>query len=150
LPPPPDCAGFPGSLERVFAFATVVERYLQAGLAARGLTRARATVLWQLHHHGPATQQQLAKTIGVTARNITTLVDGLEGSEFVRRHPHPTDRRAVLVHLTDTGRQVTSQLTADYQAGSAHLFADIPTEQLHHFLSTIETVTTRLATRQAT
>lgn len=141
----PDCATFPGALERVFAFAVTVEQYMAAGLAARGLTRARATVIWQLHRHGPTTQQQLARTIGVTARNITALVDGLEESGFVRREPHPTDRRAVLVQLTDTGRRTTRRLSDDYDAGSAALFADLPTEDVQRFLGMLDTVTTRLS-----
>jgi DNA-binding MarR family transcriptional regulator len=145
LPSLPDCAGFARALEQVFAFAVTVEQYMQAGLAARGLTRARATVVWQLHRHGPTTQQQIARTIGVTARNVTALVDGLQDSGFVSREPHPGDRRAVLVHLTDAGRQVTDQLAADYEARSGHLFADIPVEQVRQFLSTMQTLTTRLA-----
>ncbi|MET7752845.1 MarR family transcriptional regulator [Micromonospora sp. NPDC005367] len=146
LPSPPDCTTFTEALEQVFAFAVTVEHYMQAGIAARGLTRARATVIWQLHRHGPTTQQQLARAIGVTARNVTALVDGLQDSGFVRREPHPSDRRAFLVHLTDTGRQVTKQLAADYEAGSQDLFSDIPVEQMGPFLSTMQTLTARLAT----
>ncbi|MEQ4306086.1 MarR family transcriptional regulator [Plantactinospora sp. B6F1] len=146
----PDCGTFTGALERVFAFAVTVEHYMQAGLAARGLTRARATVIWHLHRQGPATQQQLARTIGVTARNITALVDGLAEAGFVRRDPHPDDRRAVLVRLTDAGEAVTAQLTADYQAGSARLFTGLPPEQVRQFLAMMETVATRLSANQPT
>jgi DNA-binding MarR family transcriptional regulator len=140
----PDCADFTGALERVFAFAGAVERYLSAGLAAHGLTRARATVLWQLHHHGPTTQQRLARTIGVTARNITALVDGLVESGFARRDPHPDDRRAVLVRLTDAGLRVTGELSADYAADSTALFAGLAPDRAREFLATLETISTRL------
>jgi len=139
------CEGFPGALERLFAFAVTVERYMQAGLVARGLTRARATVIWQLHRQGPVTQQQLARTIGVTARNVTALVDGLQASGFVQRDPHPQDRRALLVRLTDAGAKVTGQLAADYEAGSAQLFAGMPAEEIRQFLDTVDVLTARLA-----
>ena len=142
---PPDCAGFPGALERVFAFGVTVEQFMAAGLAARGLTRARATVIWQLHRQGATTQQQLARTIGVTARNITALVDGLEESGFVRRERHPTDRRAVLVRLTDTGRRTTRQLADDYDAGSAALFAGLPPKDVRRFLGMLDIVRARLS-----
>jgi DNA-binding MarR family transcriptional regulator len=131
-------------LERLFAFAVTVEQYMQAGLIARGLTRARATVIWQLHRQGPVTQQQLARTIGVTARNITALVDGLQASGFVQRDPHPVDRRALLVRLTEAGAAVTGQLAADYELGSAQLFAGMPAEQVRQFLATVDTLTARL------
>ncbi|MBQ0897098.1 MarR family transcriptional regulator [Micromonospora sp. U56] len=139
------CEGFPGALERLFAFAVTVDQYMQAGLVARGLTRARATVVWQLHRQGPVTQQQLARTIGVTARNVTALIDGLQASEFVQRDPHPQDRRAILVRLTDAGAAVTRQLAADYEAGSAQLFAGMPAEQVRQFLATVDSLTARLA-----
>lgn len=142
----PNCAAFPGALERIFAFAVTVEQYMAAGLAARGLSRARATVIWQLHRYGPTTQQQLARAIGVTARNITALVDGLVESGFVRRDPHPSDRRAVLVQLTDVGLQTTEQLASDYEGGSAALFADLPPEHVRQFLAMLDTVTARLST----
>jgi DNA-binding MarR family transcriptional regulator len=141
----PSCDGFSGALERLFAFAVTVEQYMQAGLVARGLTRARATVIWQLHRQGPITQQQLARTIGVTPRNITALLDGLQASGFVQRDPHPTDRRAVLVSLADAGAAVTRELSADYEAGSAQLFAGLPAEQVRQFLTTVDTLTARLA-----
>ena len=140
-----DCAAFPGSLERVFAFAVTVDQYMQAGLAARGLSRARATVIWQLRRQGPTTQQQLARTIGVTARNITALVDGLAEAGFVRRDPHPDDRRAVLVRLTDDGLAVTDRLTADYESAAARLFTGLPAEQVQQFLTMLGTVGDRLS-----
>jgi DNA-binding MarR family transcriptional regulator len=118
---------------------------VQAGLVARSLTRARATIVWHLHRQGPVTQQQLARTIGATARNVTALVDGLQESGFVHRDPHPGDRRAVLVRLTDTGMAVTEQLAADYAAGSAQLFAGLPPPQVRQFLATLDVLMGRLA-----
>ncbi|GAB3967053.1 hypothetical protein GCM10027615_15720 [Plantactinospora veratri] len=84
----------------------------------------------------------------MTARNITALVDGLTEAGFVRRDPHPDDRRAVLVRLTDAGRAVTTQLTADYETGSAQLFAGLPSEQVRHFFTIMDTVAARLSARQ--
>src|SRR4051794_31448499 len=58
----------PGSahaLEKLFALAVVTHQYMERGLAARGLSRARATVLWNLHHRGPMTQRSLAEAIRV-------------------------------------------------------------------------------------
>ena len=148
-PEPTDCSPFQGSLEQVFTFAITVDQFMQAGLAARGLSRARATVIWQLRRQGATTQQQLARMIGVTARNITALVDGLVEAGFVRRDPHPNDRRAVLVRLTDDGAAVTDSLTADYDTASAQLFAGLPPEQVQQFLIMLGTVGDRLSALDA-
>ncbi|MCM0673398.1 MarR family transcriptional regulator [Micromonospora phytophila] len=137
-------AGFPGALERLFAFAAT-EQYMQAGLVARGLTRARVTVIWQLHRQGPVTQQQIVRTIGVTARNVAALLEGLQAYGFVQRDPHPVDRRALLVRLTDAGAAVARQLATDYKAASARLCAGMPAEQVRQFLATLDPLTARLA-----
>jgi DNA-binding MarR family transcriptional regulator len=63
----------------------------------------------------------------------------------VQRDPHPGDRRALLVRLTDAGAAVTGQLAADYAAASAKLFAGMPAEQVRQFLATVDTLTARLA-----
>jgi DNA-binding MarR family transcriptional regulator len=139
------CSAFPAALERVFAFAASVQQYMEAGLAAHGLSRARATVVWLVHRGGPQTQRSLAKAIGVTARNVTALVDGLEESGFVRRTAHPDDRRALLVQLTDQGSAVTAGLAAEYERHSAYLFAGLPSVQVEQFVATMDTVMGRLA-----
>jgi DNA-binding MarR family transcriptional regulator len=47
---------------------------------------------------------------------VTNAVDRLEGQAFVRRAPHPTDRRTTLVELTDAGRAVAAKATAELNA----------------------------------
>ena len=43
----------------------------------------------------------LSSALGVTARNITTIVDALEREGLLMRKPDPTDRRAILLELTE-------------------------------------------------
>jgi DNA-binding MarR family transcriptional regulator len=52
----------------------------------------------------------LAGSLGVTPRNITALVDGLEAEDLVRRVPHPTDRRITMVELTGGAAAVEEQV----------------------------------------
>ena len=65
--------------------------------------------MWLLHQHGPSTQRELAEALGVSARNVTGLVDALVETGFVTRGPHPTDRRATLVSLTAHGAEVADR-----------------------------------------
>ncbi|TDC54058.1 MarR family transcriptional regulator [Actinomadura sp. KC345] len=118
---------------------------MEAGLAARGLSRARASVLWNLHHGGPMTQRALAAAIGVTPRNVTGLVDALEGDGFVARAPHPRDRRATLVDLTDRGRDTVGGLNVEYGEGAARLFDGLPETQLAGFVATVDHLLERVA-----
>lgn len=48
--------------------------------------------------------------------SVTNTVDRLEASDLVRREPHPDDRRATLVVLTDAGRDLSARATAALNA----------------------------------
>lgn len=47
----------------------------------------------------------LSEATGLSSAATTTLIDRLEHKGFVRRVPHDTDRRQVLVEMTDEGRE---------------------------------------------
>ena len=60
---------------------------------------------------------------------MTSAVDRLERQGFVRRRPHPTDRRTTLAEITEQGRTVAAQAT---EALNAQVFArpGLPGEQV--------------------
>jgi DNA-binding MarR family transcriptional regulator len=118
------------ALDRVLELAVLVNRDLTSSLAAYGLTPARTHLLWELFHRGPSTQRVLADALRVSARNVTGLVDGLEETGYVTRRPHPGDRRALLVSLTDQGMQVMTQMQKGHEEFAQLLFADLSDRQL--------------------
>jgi DNA-binding MarR family transcriptional regulator len=132
------------ALARLFELSIVLSDVMGQGLVDRGLTRARATVIWQLHHQGPVMQRELSDALGVTPRNVTGLLDGLEAAGFVTRGPHPTDRRATVVSLTERGRRVSAMLHAEQQECASMLFDDIPGADLTAFVTTLDLVLERL------
>lgn len=67
----------------------------------------------------------LAAALGVTARNITTIVDGLEGEGLLTRQPHPTDRRVILLELTEKGRAHIAQIHTLHRATAERFFAPL-------------------------
>ncbi|MGO1507383.1 MAG: MarR family winged helix-turn-helix transcriptional regulator [Microbacteriaceae bacterium] len=101
-------------LDRLLQIADLFQKDMVRAFAGTGLTTARVHLLWMLQHHGPSTQQALAQLCEVSPRNITGLVDGLEHSGHVRRTPHPTDRRSVLVELTETARQTMAKMQREH------------------------------------
>jgi DNA-binding MarR family transcriptional regulator len=113
-------------------------------LAGYGLTQSRTRVLWELHLRGPVTQRELADAIGVSARNVTGLVDALDATGFVTREPHPTDRRAALVTLTERGARTTADLARRQVELADALFADMPREQFECLVRGLADVIARL------
>jgi DNA-binding MarR family transcriptional regulator len=132
-------------LDQLFALTVVMAEAMEHDLAQRGLTRARATVIWHLHAHGPMKQRDLAAKMRVSPRNVTALLEALAPSALVSRAPHPTDRRATLVSLTERGHRVARRLDADQQQLANFLFAEMPDAELSGFTKTMGRVLARLA-----
>jgi DNA-binding MarR family transcriptional regulator len=57
----------------------------------------------------PPTGQAIAEQLLVTSGSMTSLLDTLERRSLVERRRHPTDRRKILLHLTDEGQQTVDQ-----------------------------------------
>ncbi len=86
------------------------------------LTFARYEILTLLSftRAGALPMTRMGALLQVHPTSVTSAVDRLETQGFVERVPHPTDRRAVLASITDTGRDRSLQATA---ALNARVFA---------------------------
>ena len=113
---------------------------MASGLAERGLTLARAALLWQLQRDGPSTQHALSRALRVTPRNVTGLVDALEADQLVSREAHPTDRRATLVTLTAKGTSLARAMKRDQDGFAQALFEEASATDLAAFVRVLDQV----------
>lgn len=94
-----------------------------AGISATGLD-----ALEHLEADGPLTQRQLGERLSLTSGAITMLVDRLEQAGWVRRRPHPSDRRYVLVELSPQTHERTPAGLAAYHARIRAIADKVPAE----------------------
>ncbi len=134
---------------RLLELAVVLNEDMERSLANYGLTIARTHVLWVLHQQGPTTHKALAQAIGVSAQNVTGLVDALVVGGFVIREPHPSDRRATLVTLSERGRATTRAMEQQQRDLTHELFSPMPDDQFHCLLAGLGTVLRRIKELQA-
>jgi DNA-binding MarR family transcriptional regulator len=73
-------------------------------LTPRGLSASSFTTLDTLSYAGPLRISELADREGMTQPGMTTLVNRLENDGLAQRATDPTDGRAALVSITETGR----------------------------------------------
>jgi DNA-binding MarR family transcriptional regulator len=137
------------AFDRVLELAVVLGEDMNHGLSQIGLTRSRAHVLWELHHGGPTTQRVLADVLRVSARNVTGLVDALVATGFVSRQPHPTDRRATLVTLTEHGAKTAAAMARDHRELARALFSGMPVARFDCFVEGLDNVLTEFRNRIA-
>lgn len=86
------------------------------------LSMARVRLLAAMGDAPRARMGDLSAALGVTPRNITTIVDGLEGEGLIARRPDPTDRRATQVELTAKGREHLEQIHVMHRELSEQFF----------------------------
>lgn len=94
----------------------------QAALKPYGLTFARYELL-ALLNFSREKRMRMSKAsalLQVHPTSVTNAVDRLEAAGLVERTPHESDRRALVLALTDEGRRVAEQATA---ALNAEVFA---------------------------
>ena len=71
----------------------------------------------------------LAQRLDVVPRAVTSLVDGLEAHELVRRAPDPHNRRVIRIELTDKGHTALLELRRARRIAAAELLAPLDDEQ---------------------
>ena len=71
----------------------------------------------------------LAARLEVVPRAVTTLVDGLESADCVRRVPDPANRRVIRIELTDTGRATLRRLRNARTDAAEEILAPLTADQ---------------------
>ena len=73
-------------------------------LAGIALSARQAGILTLVTEFEPMTQKALGDALRIDRTTMVALIDDLENKGHVVRQRHPRDRRAFLVHPTDSGR----------------------------------------------
>jgi DNA-binding MarR family transcriptional regulator len=89
-----------------FEMQARLEAHFTELAAQYGLSAVQAKVLLLVQPDGTMTMRTLAGQLQYDASNLTGVVDHLEEMGAVKRQPHPHDRRAKAVILTEAGRRM--------------------------------------------
>lgn len=90
------------------ASLAIIEVFMQR-MAVYDLKVVDFSVLSLVAHNPGITSRQLCATLGVLPPNLVGLIAGLEKRGLIERRPHPSDGRAMGVHLTPAGAELTTQ-----------------------------------------
>ncbi|MEH6529780.1 MAG: MarR family transcriptional regulator [Photobacterium frigidiphilum] len=88
---------------------TIIEFYEKLSSWEQSVVRGKGFSLPQIHiveilgAHGAMRMKELADKIGVTTGTLTVQVDKMVQAELIQRRPHESDRRSILVDLTEKG-----------------------------------------------
>lgn len=126
-------------LMRILRLSSLLEKELASIARSQSITSAQFQVLAALRRHDPQPQplSELTRIAILTSGSMTSLVDRLEERNFVRRQAHPTDRRGVLLSLTDPGRTAVDA-TLETRVRRLHALANVlPDKELEQLARTL-------------
>jgi DNA-binding MarR family transcriptional regulator len=93
-----------GIVTRIGKASRQLDAEMRASLAHVGLTKEEFKVLIELHA-GPQTHGALSRQLEVSTGVMTNRLDKLERAGLVSRSKDPSDRRGVMLALTDAGAE---------------------------------------------
>src|SRR5215813_720753 len=83
--------------------ARAMRTYIDQCAREHGMTRAQWAVLARLERQEGMTQAEMAEVLDIQPISLVRLIDRLCEQRLVERRPHPRDRRANLLYLTEKG-----------------------------------------------
>ncbi|WP_367821800.1 MarR family winged helix-turn-helix transcriptional regulator [Streptomyces sp. LMG1-1-1.1] len=127
-PGTPDADGL--LAEQLLRLTRRLHRIQKHHLEPVGITPAQSRLLRTVAHFGePPRMADLAARLEVVPRAVTSLVDGLEAGDRVRRVPDPNNRRVIRIELTDAGRATLRELRSARRAAAEDILAPLTVEQ---------------------
>jgi DNA-binding MarR family transcriptional regulator len=83
-------------------------------------------------------QRQLSTQLGIHRNVMVTVIDKLESQGLVKRMPHPGDRRAFAVTLTDKARELLPALDAQGRAQEDEITAPLTAAERENVLRELQ------------
>lgn len=81
-------------------------------LVRLGVSMAQLHIMFTLQRSGEMTMSRLADILNVSLSSATGLIDRLEERGYIERNRVPSDRRVVLVRLTEAGVSTLAEVDA--------------------------------------
>lgn len=111
------------------------------------LSRAGREALAVLDGAGqPLSPTAIAERLIVTTASVTSLLDTLERRGLVERRPDPTDRRRLLIVITQDGKAIVDQFLPEVVALQTAALATLTEAQRRQLVELLATVGANLTT----
>lgn len=104
-------------------------RFREDELADTGLAGCQTPYLTTLHRNPGISQEELARLLNVNKSSVTRQLSTLEEKGYVLRKAAASDKRIMLVYLTDQANQLIERIFACYSSWSSYLTQDFTEEE---------------------
>ena len=118
--------------------ARLIRRRFEQNARGSGLTRSQWQLLTYLAKNEGINQARLAELIEIEPITLGRIADKLETLMFIKRNPHPTDRRRRLLHLMPAARSRLEQAGEYGEVTHREALAGVSETDRQHLLKTLQ------------
>ncbi len=108
-------------------------KFLGQKVANLNITPVQALALGFLNEEDRITASELGKKTELDSATLTGILDRLEAARLIERHDNPSDRRSILIHLTESGKVVAMEAARLIVEANREFLRNL-TEEESHFL----------------
>ncbi|RBQ20782.1 MarR family transcriptional regulator [Spongiactinospora rosea] len=134
------------AVSNIYRASSAIRNHLeQTVLRDTGLTWTGFVVMWVVWIWGESEPRHVAAEAGISKGTLTGVVKTLESYRHLRRFPHPTDGRRVMLALTPTGERLMLGLFPEFNRQEAFVVQKLDSERrrdlatsLRHILAHLE------------
>lgn len=117
-----------------------LSRYYNQQLASKDLSVTKAMLLIELPEKGARNPRTLAHNLNLENSSMSGLLDRMEKQGLLKRQRDPGDRRAILISLTERGRQAREEIKASVEALDLKMQELLSVEDIRNFRRIISTI----------
>ncbi len=112
-------------LYELFLATQSARRFMRSALEGSSVGGDEFAVYSYLFANGPRTLSQAARDLGYPITTLATMLAPAFERDELERRPHPRDRRARLIGLTDAGRERRERAVPGFAAAYRALLDDL-------------------------
>lgn len=125
------------ALRRITRAIDLQSRWL---LKETGLTAPQLVILRTLARDGQMSPSMLARTISLSQATVTLILDKLTRAELVARERSGSDKRVVLMRLTEAGQRVINAAPELLQSGFLREFRKLEEWEQHMLIASLQRI----------
>ncbi|WP_297632336.1 MarR family transcriptional regulator [uncultured Clostridium sp.] len=108
-----------------------------------GLTVSQFGVLEVLNHKGDLKICDIIEKVLGTSGNITVVIKNLEKDGLIKKYPDPEDKRAVLISITEKGKNIIDNMFPKHLENINNIFSVLTDEEKQDLIKIAKKLTNR-------
>lgn len=126
--------------EMVQKLVRVFQLFERDQIKVHGFTTSQCYALLEINKSGSLTMSELSDKMNLNTSTMTRVLDNLVRDNYVSRDRAESDRRIVVINLTDKGKDAASTLNRSVNDYYKKILENIPNGQFNEILKSIGTL----------